>query len=126
VEKDAGILAAAVPVGPRLHPAPTRDRSEIDMELSDVIEKLRAGRGELTERGVRSISVFGSFARDEAGPESDVDLLVEFDRPVSLFEFSRVRFFLEELLGRRVDLVTVDALKDPLRERILGEAVHAA
>ena len=69
---------------------------------------------------------FGSFARDEARDDSDVDVLVEFARPVGLLQFVRVRRFLEGLLGRRVDLATVASLKERIRERVLAEAVRAA
>jgi predicted nucleotidyltransferase len=55
-----------------------------------------------------------------------VDVLVEFAKPVGLFAFVRLRRRLEELLGTRVDLVTPEALKEPLRERILKEAIRAA
>ena len=58
--------------------------------------------------------------------ESDVDLLVEFSVPVGLFEFVRLRRFLEEILGARVDLVTPGALKPQLRQAVLREAVRAA
>ena len=76
--------------------------------------------------GIRRIALFGSALRDDFRPDSDIDLLVEFDRPVSLFEFARLRRRLEELLGRPVDMVTREALKPQLRERILNEAVRAA
>ena len=66
------------------------------------------------------------MARDAAGEGSDVDVLVEFDRPIGLFAFIDLRDYLGQLLGRRVDLVTVEALKPQLRERILAEAVRAA
>jgi len=75
--------------------------------------------------GVASLAVFGSAARDEARPESDVDLLVEFSQPVGLFELVAVKEYLEELLGLPVDLVTRDSLKQQLRERILKEAIPA-
>jgi predicted nucleotidyltransferase len=73
-----------------------------------------------------TLSVFGSVARGEARPESDVDLLVEFSAPVGLFEFVRLRRFLEEILGARVDLVTPDALKPQLKQAVLREAIRAA
>lgn len=75
---------------------------------------------------VRSLAVFGSFARGEAGPKSDVDLLVEFERPVGLFAFLGLKEELEALLQRPVDLVVREALKAQLREQILTEAVDAA
>lgn len=80
----------------------------------------------MKDLGIRSLALFGSFARDEAGPDSDIDLLVEFDHPVGLFHFVRMHRYLETLLGRKVDLATPDALKERLRERILRELIHAA
>jgi hypothetical protein len=91
-----------------------------------VLEALLAHGQELQLFGVSGISVFGSVARGEAGPDSDVDLLVEFERPVGLFRFIELQQRLEKLLGRRVDLVTRNALKPALREKILREAVRAA
>ena len=76
--------------------------------------------------GVARLSVFGSVARDEAREGSDIDLLVEFNRAVGLFEFVRLKRALGELVGHPVDLVTPAALKPQLRDRILGEAVLAA
>ncbi len=82
-------------------------------------------RAELAELGVRSLEIFGSIARGEVAPESDVDLLVEFDRPIGLFHFSRVQRRLEQILGSPVDLVMRDAVKAQLRDRIFREAVRA-
>ena len=79
--------------------------------------------------GITSLSLFGSVARDEARPGSDVDVLVEFDRgagPVGLFHLFDVRERLQHLLGCEVDLVQRDAVKQQLRERIYGEAIRAA
>jgi uncharacterized protein len=78
----------------------------------------------LAQFGVQTLALFGSVARDEARPDSDVDLLIEFSRPVGLFTFVRVKDYLEEVLGRRVDLVTPAGLKRQLRDRILEEAVR--
>jgi len=75
--------------------------------------------------GVARLSLFGSFARDEGQEDSDVDLLVEFNRPIGLFEFVRLQRRLGELLGQRVELVTPAALKPQLRDQILAEAVLA-
>ncbi len=72
------------------------------------------------------MAVFGSVARSEANPASDLDALVEFSRLVGLFEFIRLKYYLEELTHCWVDLVTDDALGPALRERILSEAVHVA
>jgi len=91
----------------------------------DILRILRDHRDDLTRLGVKSLALFGSAARDEATRRSDVDLLVEFSRPVGLFEFIDVKDYLERLLGCRVDLVTRDALKPQLQQTILQEAVHA-
>jgi predicted nucleotidyltransferase len=99
---------------------------EVPMRREEALRILREHRAELDAMGVRSLSLFGSVARDEAGPESDVDLLVEFARPVGYFHFFGVQEYLQGILGRRVDLATPDALKVQLRDRILGEAVRAA
>lgn len=75
---------------------------------------------------MRSLALFGSVARDQAALDSDVDLLVEFSKPVGLFEFLDLKERLEQILGRPVDLVTREALKPQLKDRILSEAVRAA
>ena len=91
-----------------------------------VVRALQEHRCALTEMGVSGLALFGSIARGEEAPGSDVDLLVEFDRQVGLFHFVHVKRYLEEILGRRVDMVTPDALHPALRDRILREAVRAA
>lgn len=96
------------------------------MNLNSVSQLLRSCQVDLQRRGVKSLAVFGSVARGEASDDSDLDLLVEFDRPVGLFEFIRLKHMLEELTRCRVDLVTPDALHPAMRETILGEAVHVA
>jgi hypothetical protein len=96
------------------------------MNLKTVSALLKRHQADLHQRGVKSLAVFGSLARGEATPASDIDVLVEFDRPVGLFEFIRLKLYLEELTGRHVDLVTPDALRPALRAEILNEAVHVA
>jgi uncharacterized protein len=96
------------------------------MNLKVVSILLRRHLAVLHQRGVKSLAVFGSLARGEETPASDIDVLVEFDRPVGLFEFIRLKLYLEELTGMHVDLVTPDALRPAMRAEILSEAVHAA
>lgn len=96
------------------------------MTRFEALQAIRDHSGEMSRFRVRSLSLFGSVARDEARPESDVDILVEFSEPVGLFDFVRLRRFLEGVLDRRVDLATPAALKPRMRERILAEAVRAA
>ena len=74
--------------------------------------------------GVQSLALFGSVARDEATAKSDVDLLVEFNRPVGYFGLFALQDYLEQLLGCPVDLGTPDSLKPYLRERIQGELLR--
>ena len=84
---------------------------------------MRDHHATLESYGVASLRLFGSVARDEGHEGSDVDLLVEFNRPLGLFEFVRLQRQLSEIVGHRVELVTPAALKPQLRERILREAV---
>lgn len=86
-----------------------------------------AHRDEFRGHGIRHLALFGSVARDEATDKSDVDLLVEFDRPLGLLEFFRLQHYIEELLDvERVDLVMPKAIKPALRQKILAEAVNVA
>lgn len=96
------------------------------MANNAIFELLRNHRDEIRSHGVTCLSVFGSVVRNEAGDGSDVDILVEFSRPVGLFEFVRLKAYLEDLLGCDVDLVTREALRPEMRDGILQEAVHAA
>ena len=94
------------------------------MHLDDVILRLSAHREEFTRQGVTSLALFGSVARGETTDGSDVDLLVEFDRPVGLFELGGLSEHLKELLGvQRVDLVLRRAVFDELKEEIFSEAI---
>lgn len=95
------------------------------VKRDQVLQRLAEARAELAGLGVRSLDLFGSVARGEAGPDSDVDLLVEFDKPIGLFHFVRVQQRLEAILGCRVDLVMREAVKRQLRDRIFAEAVRA-
>jgi len=90
------------------------------------MEILREHFPEMQRNGVRRLAVFGSTARDEATPESDVDILVEFEGPATLNGYMDLAFRLEELLGKRVDLVTVAALKPRMRDSILHEAIDVS
>ncbi|PXY00485.1 DNA polymerase subunit beta [Halomonas sp. LBP4] len=74
--------------------------------------------------GVRDLALFGSMARDEAGEGSDVDILVSFDGPATADRYFGLQFYLEDLLGRPVDLVTDKALRPELRPFIEREAMH--
>ncbi len=93
--------------------------------LRDVQRILRVHKEELRERyGVKRIGVFGSYSRGEQKEDSDVDILVEFEKPIGLIDFIRLQEYLESLLGVKVDLVTKGALKKRIRERILQEVKY--
>lgn len=72
--------------------------------------------------GVRELSVFGSFVREEQNRRSDLDVLVEFDAAPDLLEFIRLENYLSDTLGVKVDLVMKDALKARIRNGVLREA----
>ena len=95
------------------------------MERDKIISLLKSRRRRLKKFGIHSLSIFGSVARDQAHKNSDVDILVDFEKPVGLFEYARLKMYLEEILERPVDLVTPEALRQELREEILREAIRA-
>jgi len=90
-----------------------------------ILRTLSANRAALARLGARRLGLFGSFARDEARADSDVDLLVELDRH-TFDRYKDLKLYLEDLLGRRIDLVISDRVKPSLRERILGSVIDAA
>ena len=93
--------------------------------LRDVQRILRVHKNELRERyGVKRIGIFGSYSRGEQREDSDIDILIEFERPVGLIEFIRLQEYLENLLGVKVDLVTKGALKKRIRGRVLQEVKY--
>lgn len=98
------------------------------MDKEEILQKVSSFQSELKNHAVRELYVFGSFARSEAGQASDLDLLVEFEPGVrvGLFAFARLQRQLCKLLGKKVDLVTKDAIRPEMREEILREAVRAA
>ncbi len=73
---------------------------------------------------VKTIGIFGSYVRDKQKSGSDVDVLVEFEEPVGLFEFMRLEYYLSDLLGVKVDLVSKKALKQYIGEQIKKEVVY--
>lgn len=97
------------------------------MKQEVVLQILQQKNAELARHfGVKSLLLFGSVARDEATTASDVDLLVEFNRPVGYFGLFALQDYLEQLLGCPVDLGTPNSLKPSIRERVMQEAIHVA
>ena len=96
------------------------------IEREHVLRILHQNQAEIYSFGVKSLALFGSVARGEARPDSDVDLLVEFDRPVGLFGLVALQLRLEELLGCPVDIGTWDSLKAPVRSHVMKECVYVS
>ncbi len=95
------------------------------MKQDEVLAILKNHRNELESLGVRSLTLFGSVARNEAGPRSDVDLLVEIKRPMGLFGLLRIQHFIEQLLGGiEVDLIMKGSVLEELKDDILEDSVR--
>jgi len=95
--------------------------------LEKALAILRAKEPELRARGVLHAAIFGSVARGEARPESDVDVLIEIDaeRRIGLFGYASLCEDIRDLFASRVDVVNARSIKPRLRDPILGEAVYA-
>lgn len=95
------------------------------MQRDHALKLLSTHMEEMRQRfNVESLALFGSVARDQAGAQSDLDILVYYAKTPGLFGFLELKEYLENLTSCPVDLVTVNALKKQLRERILAEAVR--
>lgn len=94
------------------------------MKKEKVLEIVQIHQIRLQELGVKSLNLFGSVAREQAKLDSDVDFLVEFDKPVGFLDFFRVQHYLEDILECEVDLGTFDALKEHLRKPVLEEIIR--
>lgn len=93
--------------------------------LDSVQQTIRAHQPALAKQFfVRRLGVFGSVARNMQSDTSDIDMLVEFTQPVSMFRFLALEQKLSDLLGRNIDLVTPDALKAAIKESVLQETVY--
>jgi hypothetical protein len=94
-------------------------------DCQDILVSLKKLKREVAkEYSVKTIGVFGSVARNEQTGQSDIDLLVEFSRPVGFVTFMRLENFLSERLGKQVDLVTSDSLKPVIRQDVLSEVIY--
>jgi predicted nucleotidyltransferase len=96
-------------------------------DLQSVLEALKAHEAELHQLGVRHAAVFGSVARGQARPQSDIDVLVDLDpdQRISVFQYARLKLYIGELLGGASEVVNLRKLKPLLRDNILHEAVNA-
>ena len=106
-------------------PARAAGENEGQMSRDEVLALLRAHKPMLERRfGIVDLAVFGSFARDSATAGSDIDILVRFDGPATSKRYFGAQFYIEDLLGRSVDLVTDSALRRELRPYVEREAIN--
>jgi predicted nucleotidyltransferase len=99
-------------------------RSKKSLSREEVLSAVEARKDEIRAFGVRRLGLFGSFARGEANASSDLDFVVDFERK-SFDAYMDLKFFLEDLFGRRVDLVITDSVKPRLRPYIQADTVYA-
>jgi hypothetical protein len=103
------------------------EECEMIKTKQDILTVLDKNQSRLKALGVRRIGVFGSFVRGEQHPDSDIDLLVEFASGKKNFDtFMELSFFLEEVLQRRIELVTIESLSPYLGPYILKEVEYAS
>jgi uncharacterized protein len=97
------------------------------MNREQIIETLRAHEAQLRRRGVIHVALFGSMARAEATPSSDIDIMVELEpeAPIGLFEYVEITQYLGDLFPNRVDVANRSRLKPPVRPRAERDAVYA-
>jgi hypothetical protein len=108
-----------------IHPEPNRSQDTIrrPTTIEQIIEVLQEHREHLKRLGVEQLSLFGSAARGELRPHSDVDLVVEFSQ-TTYRRFVEVKSLLESILGRKVDLLTPSAVEGRLKEEIERDLIH--
>lgn len=91
-----------------------------------IIKTIQENTAQIRLYGVRKMGIFGSFAKTNQNPKSDIDVLVEFDRGNKTFDnYMELKFYLEKLFHRKVDLVIKDALKTSIKNRVLAEVKYA-
>lgn len=96
------------------------------MSRDEILQRLNAQRSKLSAFHIKSLAVFGSVARDEARADSDVDVLVEFEGPVTFDRYMALKAFLEDALGCSVDLLTRAGIRPELAPSIEREAMYVA
>lgn len=96
------------------------------MDRSSVIETLRRHEADLRRHGVAHLALFGSVARDEVRPDSDIDIMVDIDPSARLgvYEYVGLKDYIAALFDRPVDVVNREALKSYLKPKALGDAIN--
>ena len=94
------------------------------MMLKDIIDKINEVKPYIKNKyKANIIGIFGSFARNNYNENSDIDVLVVFDKNASLFDLIGLSLYLEDLLGRKVDVVPKNSLREEIKEKILSEMI---
>ena len=97
------------------------------MSRKEALRRIKSNSDRIRAFGVKRVALFGSYARDENSSSSDVDILVEFEKGQMTFDnYMDLKFFLESMFGRKVDLVVREAIKPALERSIMDGAVYAA
>jgi uncharacterized protein len=96
------------------------------MKRGEAMSILKQHYQPLKNFGVKSLAIFGSVARDEAHPESDIDILVEFSEPPTFDRYMDLKFYLEDRLDQSVDLVSHKMLKPQIRQTVEKESIRVA
>ena len=95
-----------------------KTKNEILRVLKEELPQLR------NKYGIKTIGLFGSYSREEQSVGSDVDILVQFERPVGFFKFIALEEYLKERIGENVEIVTEDALKPYIKPRVMKDVVY--
>jgi uncharacterized protein len=102
------------------------ESTKMDLDRTQVLQAVAEQHDRLRARGVRRLGLFGSAARGQVRPGADLDFVVEFEPGRKTFDnYMDLKDFLEQLFGRRVDLVIAEVIKPRLRDRILSETIYA-
>jgi predicted nucleotidyltransferase len=105
--------------------ATTKRKLEPVMGMEEVKELLRTHAQTLQDKyGIRVVGIFGSYSRGTQKKKSDIDLIAEVDRPISLLELVGAQIYLSEILQKKVDLVAKDDLREELKEEILSKTMY--
>lgn len=95
------------------------------MQERKILQDIKKRKPELKKRfNVRRIGIFGSYARGDYNKNSDLDVIVEFDRPLGIFGLMDLEDYLKGMIGKNIDIVTKKTLKPSIRERVLKEAMY--
>lgn len=96
------------------------------MHKSEVLNDIKKNKPELKKRfNVKRIGIFGSYARGDYRKDSDLDVLIELNKPLGIFGLMELEDYLGSLIGKKIDLVTKNTLKSAIKEKVLKEAVYA-